>query len=385
VGVQAERLGRADPAVMAAVNLGWCMAELYAGVKPAELQPPPPPSGGPPLTARPQRQDERIQLHNDLPGVGALRNGQQLALLIDQVTVGVAKLGPRIAAAGLAVPARDDWRALYQRRNSPEGRYQLARAVLEFHEDLFVALSAADRALGLAYGLGRAVADLSLRPDSRDESTFTGDFKRGGRVETITGWLTELRTALPLHAAAAVGGSMAQWQQWAAQPDWSGKPLVWASNGREVVRVLREQGTQWRLILTGQVSPLDQLSPEDYVQAAGFLVGRVRRIAQRLLAQYWPWAAGVTTLMVAAVAASLALLNSPAAKGIGAAASVFAWLAVADRSLSRALRATVGLVEQSLWQAELDLATAWANTMLPVADADRQLGEVRPPRLRTRR
>ncbi|HEY5989469.1 MAG TPA: hypothetical protein VIV12_24295 [Streptosporangiaceae bacterium] len=385
MGGQADLPDRGDPDVMAAIDLGWCMAQLYAEVKPAELQPPPPPSDGPPLTARPERHDQRIQLQADLPGVGALRNGQRLALLIDQVTVGVAKLSPRITAAGLAVPAREGWRALSQHRHSPEGRYQLARAVLEFHDDLLVALTAADRAIGLAYGLGRAVADLSLRPESRDERTFTSDFKRGGRVETISGWLTELRTALPAHAAAAVKGSMAQWQQWAAQPVWSGKPLVWASNGREVVSTLREQGTRWRLILTGQVSPLDQLSAEDYVQAAGFLVGRVRRIAQRLLAQYWPWIAGATVFMVAAVAASLVLLTSPAAKGIGVAASVFAWLAVADRSLSQPLRATVGHVEQSLWQAELDLATAWANTKLPVADSDRQLGEVRPPRLRWRR
>lgn len=385
MGAQAERSGGADRDVMAAIELGWCMAELYAEVKPAELQPPLPPPDGPLLTGRPQRHDERIQLHSDLPGLGALRDSQQLALLIDQVTVGVAKLGPRITRAGLVVPARGDWRALSQHRRSPEGRYQLARSVLEFHDDLLVALTASDHRLGLAYGLGRAVADLSVRPDSSDESTFTKEFKREGRVETITGWLTELRTALRPHAGQAVVGSMAQWQQWAAQPIWSGKPLVWADQGGDVVTALKEQGTRWRLILTGQVSPLDQLSPEDYVQAAGFLVGRVRRIAQRLLAQYWPWVSGVTTLMVAAVAASLVLLNSPAAKGIGVAASVLAWLAVADRSLTRALRGTVGHVEQSLWQAELDLAAAWANTNLPVADADRQLGEVRPPRLRFRR
>jgi hypothetical protein len=38
-------------------------------------------------------------------------------------------------------------------------------------------------------------------------------------------------------------------------------------------------------------------------------------------------------------------------------------------------------VESSLWQAELDLAAAWANTTLPDADADRQLREAPPPKV----
>jgi hypothetical protein len=52
---------------------------------------------------------------------------------------------------------------------------------------------------------------------------------------------------------------------------------------------------------------------------------------------------------------------------------------VTGKSLSSALGRTVGHVEQSLWGAELDLAAAWANTMLPDADADRQLQEPRAP------
>jgi len=88
--------------------------------------------------------------------------------------------------------------------------------------------------------------------------------------------------------------------------------------------------------------------------------------------------------MVAAVAGSFLLLHSPAAKGIGVAVSVFGWLGITGRTLSGALQRTVGHVESSLWQAELDLAAAWANTTLPDADANRQLREVPPPRL-TRR
>jgi hypothetical protein len=353
------------------------MAELYDKVRPAEPAPPQPPPGQL-REVSPRRDDQRVRLQADLPGLGALGDGQELKLLFDRVSVGLGRLCPLITGAGLTVPADGSWRSLAGHRRSPEGRYQLARAVLEFHSDLLVDLTACDHQVGLAYGLGRAVADLSLRPHTSDETTFTGDF-RHGRAVTIIGWLRELHTALPAHAAGAVIGSIAQWQQWAARPSWYGQPLAWADHGGQVVGALEQQGRRWRLLLTGQVAPLDELGPEDYVQAAGFLAGRVRQIGQRLLLQYWPLAAGFTAAMAAAVAGSLILLNSPAAKGIGVAVSVFGWLGITGRSLSVTLRRTAGHVEESLWQGELDLAAAWANTNLPAADSDRRLGEVRPP------
>jgi hypothetical protein len=367
---------------LVAVELGWRMAELYAEIKPRDSRPPEPPPAGPLPLVSAQRDEERVQLPSDLPGLGALRDSQRLALLFDQVSVGLGKLRPSIISAGLTVPANADWPRLAAHRHSPEGRYQLARAVVEFHTDLLADLTACDHQVGRAYGLGRAVADLCLRPDSGDAAIFTSEFKPGGRVGTIRQWLQELHTSLPPHAAGAVSGSIAQWQWWASQPAWNGRPLDWADHGRQVVSALEAQGKLWRLLLTGQAAPLDQLSPEDYVQAAGFLVGRVRRIGQRLLVQYWPWVTGLTALMVAAVAGSVALLHSPAAKGVGVAVSVLAWLGLTGRSLSAALGRTVSHVEQSLWQAELDLAAAWANTKLPAEDSDRQLGEARAPAFR---
>jgi hypothetical protein len=47
------------------------------------------------------------------------------------------------------------------------------------------------------------------------------------------------------------------------------------------------------------------------LQAAGYMVGRIREILQRLLAQYWPWVMVITLAMVAAVVSSLVLLHSP--------------------------------------------------------------------------
>jgi len=133
-----------------------------------------------------------------------------------------------------------------------------------------------DHQLGLGYGLGRAVADLCLRPPANSQASLTGDL-RSGRVDTIVGWLKELHTVLPSHSAGAVIGSITQWQQWTATPTWNGAPLDWNAHGQELVRALAAQGKRWRLLLTGQVAALDQLSPEDYVHAAGYLVGRFRK------------------------------------------------------------------------------------------------------------
>jgi hypothetical protein len=363
--------------VLAAVELGWCMAELYAKVKPDSLQPPEAPDAPPQVNSAPE--PRRIQLQDDLPGLGKLQDQQELQLLIDRVNVGYHHLELVISHAGLAVTAPQDWASLTYQRASAEGRYQLARSVLQFHTDLLVALTACDHQVGLGYGLGRAVADLSMRPRADNQASLTDDL-RSGRVKTIVGWLRELHTVLPAHSAGAVMGSITQWQQWAASPTWNGPPLDWDAHGNDVVGLLADQGKRWRLLLTGQIAALDQLSPEGYVQAAGYMVGRIREILQRLLAQYWPWVTVITLVMVAGVVGSLLLLHSPASKGIGVAISVFGWLGVTGRSVSGELQRTVSHVEQSLWDAELDLAAAWATTMLPDADADRQLHEAQAPR-----
>jgi hypothetical protein len=428
------------------------MAELYAEVRPGLDQLTPPPRPDHPLPrVRPDSEPRRIQLQRDLPGLGSLQDRHDLQLLVDRVDVGVHALRPVIADVGLAVSPDADWLALAYHRGTPEGDYELARSVLQFHDDLLVALTAADHQAGLAYGLGRAVADLSLRinhdgkkddakknakqkqhphhqpnpasqaaaaavpvpePEPEPEPEPTGhtlampapadqaaaaeaaaaalaakqqkaltDDLRDGRVKAITGWLEELRTALPPHAAGAVIGSINQWQRWAAEPVWGGAKLNWHLHGKDVVTALTQQGKRWRLLLTGLVDPLDALIPDDYVQAAGFFVGRVRQILQQLVLQYWRWIGVGILAMIGAVVGSLTLLSSPAAKDIGVAVSVFGWLGLTGRSLSGALTRTVGHVEHSLWQAELDLAAAWANTTLPNGDAYRQLDEAGSPRL----
>jgi hypothetical protein len=170
----------ANPAVLAAVDLGWSIAELYAAVKPDQLQPPEAPERPLPRIA-PSRESRRIRLQQDLPGLGSLQGRQEFQLLVECVEVGFHKLHPLMREAGLAISLPQDWRPLSYHRTSPEGRYELARSVLQFHGDLLVALTACDHQLGLGYGLGRAVADVSLRPQANSQASMTGDL-RSGRV-----------------------------------------------------------------------------------------------------------------------------------------------------------------------------------------------------------
>jgi len=115
-----------DQTVLAAAELGWCMAELYAEVKPAELQPPEGPEEPeepeePLPRISPGREPCRLRLQEDLPGLGSLQARQDLQLLIDRVRVGFRKLVPVISAAGLTAAEPEDWAALASHRRSAEG------------------------------------------------------------------------------------------------------------------------------------------------------------------------------------------------------------------------------------------------------------------------
>lgn len=304
-------------------------------------------------------------------------------MLLDQIKVELGRVAPLIMAAGLEVPDCSNWLQLSYHRRSAEGRYQLACSVLEIHDDLIVTLEAVDHQLGLAYAVGRALADLSLRPSLKVAKSLSDDLL-SERVRAISAWSHELRSVLPAHAAGAVIGSVTQWQEWAQHPTWHGELLDWTEHGQEVVCTLEAQGERWRLLLTGQVAPLDQLSADDYVQAAGYLVGRVQRILRRTVAQYRLPMVVLTVAMVVAVVLSATLLHTGTDKGIGVAVTLFGYIGITGKSISAALRKAVDSAESSLWGAELDLAAAWASTKLPATDVDRKLREPSIPKLPVR-
>ena len=256
----------ASPAILTAVGLGWSMAELYASVRPRDLKPPPvPPTRGPRAVAPPRRTGSSSR--PTCPASARSRTGSSSRYIADQVTVAGAparrpdhrRRADGARARRLAGPGR--------RRGDPETDYQLARSVLLFHDALLAALTAADHQTGLAYGLGRAVADLTLRMSpacSRPGASSSGGrpARRTAERAAVTGrrgrraaagadrrparrpgrrHLRLAQGAAHRAAAARAGamiGSIRQWKLWAASPMWQGAPLDWQAHGREVEHTL---------------------------------------------------------------------------------------------------------------------------------------------------
>jgi hypothetical protein len=359
------------------------MAEFYARVVPQDHLTPP--EGWDSEMKPPEMSAEthRRQLQADLPGLGSLDTRATGQLLIDEINGGVHSVAEVLGSAGLAPPKVPDFPTLI-RWSGEQGRYSLAHAILNFHVDLLTSLEAADQAVGKAYGLGRAVADLTLRPKQDVVALFSEDF-RAGRVIAITQDLRDLKSALPPHAGEAVGGSIAIWQRWADAPRWRNRPLDWATDRPEVLRALSDQGRQWRLLLAGEKAPLDQLSAEDYVEAAGFLIGRLRQLATKYAYQYWVVLAVVVAVVILGMVLAVTLLASPAAKAAGVAVSLFGGLGITGASVVSTLRKAASSAEDYLWQAELDLAIARASTTLPPHAVLAVVGEPLPPTVAGRR
>ena len=345
-----------------AVALGWAMAELYAAVVPENLKPPAVVEShqAPPTIAE---VSDRPQLQADLPGLGSLRDRQKTTLLIREVESGIHEMSSVLASAGLqdvAVPPLTE----LVRVGGDEGRYQMAAKVLTLHTEVLVSLHAADRSIGRAYALGRALADITLRPQPADDAGLQRDFNVG-RVATLTQELQDLHSVLPPHTGRAVSSSIGIWQEWTRSPRWNDAPLVWATSGAEVTALLRQQGSRWRLLLTGEKEPLDELSADDYVKAGGYLLGRANQILRSFSTRNWPWLVLTGALAIALAVLAGAALGSIEAKATGIAVSLLAGVGVTTASLRAAVRNVWRSAQEDLWQAELDLAVGRAATVLP--------------------
>lgn len=206
-----------DPAVTAALGMGWHMSELYqeVAVLDRSLEPDPP----------------------DLPGLSALGSRQLIHLRFDQILSGLSRLSDKVSVGGLSVEdlksqvttAAVEFGPL---ESAPSAAGQtpsistqhIRQVVLTLHIGILDTLTAVDACIGKAYGLGRALGDLTMRPAESSQNSFSTDF--GGRVDVVKGWLHDLRTVLPDHAAVSVRLSLDIWKQWIA--DTSPTDSVWS-------------------------------------------------------------------------------------------------------------------------------------------------------------
>ncbi len=379
--------------VVSAFVLGWHVTELFHVNVPGSVRP------------------QQVSV-DKLPGIGELDPLSRARLLLTQVQADLHRV-ERFDDASQQLPDPSPIQSLLQADARQQG--QLQQAVLQLHRQLLVVLTAADFRLGKAYGLGRALAETARLPNAKDPASFLRAFARY-RLVNIIGWLADLKSAFPPHAAEAVRGSLAAWAGWVEAPtlrpasdddqrasdvrgdgqapgaartspssapelqlrrllprSWFAKqsprpqtrPVDWklAPDRQSVTRALHRQGELWRAILSGEKDCVDFLSTDDYLRAADGLLGHIRHLTLRFLGRFWITTTVVSVILVGAIATVLlvqATATVVAAIVTGAGAIGITWKGAAS-SLGRVL----AQAQRPLWESELDAAVANAVTWMP--------------------
>lgn len=320
---RAKPASKGDPLVSVAFALGWQMAELY----------------------RPARR-RRGRVTDDLPGLGSLSDDERVEILADQIQAAVFKLDDAFKKAGLARP---DLAAV--RDAAGHGEAPLQAAVLVLHRALLGSLTAADFRLGKAYGLGRALADTCRKPS--DKAGLHKELD-GGRVANLLGWLDDLTSALPPHAAHSVARSLEEWRDWL--------PTAPDTAPTDTLSALRRQGELWRALLSGEKQGAEMLDIKNYLDAARSLATQMRTLLRSVVARF----PVVTALILVLIGGGIALLilgGGP--ETVAGAGSLIAALGLTWKGIGASLGQLVGRLEQPLWYAAIDAAVSDAINLLP--------------------
>lgn len=372
------------------LQLGWSMQRLYR--------------------AKPVAEGARDELPDRLPGLSRLTRLNRVKIdhgRAENCLAGIASALSWTAAQTPNIHTIHERMDVFER---PTGRVRpvavgdpvedYRMAVLDCHVALITALNAAEANLGKAYTLGRALAD-TCQPNQTEQVLLDGFAPY--RLAQLQQDLNDLASALPDHAAKAVGQSMTWWRDAVYMADHSEAGKVHrallvkirtdapelrrrvlpnrridrsAATGdlESLLKALPRQGELWRVVLTGEKDPLDLLVPDDYLDAAQRAVAGGRRIAARTLVAA-PWAAiSVLVLGTGVLAAVLHFVSSSQASDGGKLAAALVAVGGYLGSLARAamprLKSAVNAVEKPLWQAALDFMAAEAISIPPVGNPD---------------
>jgi hypothetical protein len=328
--IKAGRRG-GDPAVVAALTLGWEMADLYAE---RELAGPTP------------------ELPETLPGIGGLTHRQTVhATLLRIRTLIREALGPTVSDT-VALPSAQVLGEL------PEGDQPAwGQTLYDVHLQLSGALRASGDAPLHAYDAGRSLAEVCRRPKDLSELM---DRLEGANVIPIQGRLADLATQLPAHSAAAVSATLEQWRQWTADARAR-------ENMNDVRAALMRQAELWRALLSGEKDARQMIDPDTVVAASVRHASRLGTLIRGLAGAYLPalgLAACATLLLVYAI-----LFHSGIATVVGALGAVAATLIVLRRVVSLTVGNTIDELREDLWSAELDAAVAQSILRLPARAA----------------
>lgn len=311
-----------DPTVMAALALGWEMADLYAGrgYQPAAAHPP-----------------------GTLPSAAEI--GQRPDAAVERLlTLMLRALG----ASGAPAPSIELLRDL-----TMEDSATWRGALLDLHVAVTTALGAHDPAALGAYDAGRALADTCRNP--RDISELI-DRLDAPSLLAVEGRLADLSSRFPPHSAAAVGATIAQWKAWTAEARAR-------ENLDEVRGALARQGALWRALLIGEKDAREMLDPEMVIAASVRHASRLGTLIRGLAGAYLP-AVGLLTL-VSALLVYVIIVQSSIATVVAALGAMAAALIVLRKALALTVAETIEDLRPGLWGAEIDAAVAQSILRLP--------------------
>lgn len=353
--------GRVDTAgegVNSAFVLGWHVAELFHSKVPGSVR----------------RRQAGVE---KLAGVGELDPLAQARLLLAQVQVDLQRVW-RSIDLDHQQPDPSPVQSLLEADARAPGQFQVAMAAL--HGELLMGLTAADFRLGKAYGLGRALAETALLPDSKNPQTLLRLFDPY-RLANLLEWLADLKSVFPPHAAEAVRRSLPAWAAWSQHPVLrpplddrqpreraqlpQGRPVDWSSaaDRESVTRALRRQGQLWRAVLSGEKDCVDLLSGDDYVGAADRLLGHLRRLLLGFLRRFWI-TTSVLAVLVVVIIGTLVFVHT-ASRAAAVVLTAAGAIGLTWKSAASGLGRVLGHVQRPLWESELDTAVADAITRLP--------------------
>ena len=366
----ADSPAEADTSLTTALNLGWQVAEIES-------------RGAP-------RAGQERPLRADLPTLSDLRPWELTDIGVTTIEAGVHRLASTLAGAGLEAPSTTQLRDAFDNGDKDT----LNNVVHSLHDELLRLLHAADFTLGEAYDLGRSLAYTTLKPE--DAGSLRLQFAHF-RLETLQGWLADLATVLPAHAARPVAISLDLWRRAIPDPEEVAErpsepaesqaqespaspkaaPLVpaAATMPEEVRRRLHRQGKLWRELLTGEKDGRDMLGPRNYIDAGLALLadtGSLVRESFHKRAVLWS-AVGLVTVPLVIVVLLLAFNIPAAAKVTGSIVAVATALGISWSGARATLGKALAKAEQPLWQAELDTAIAEAIAVLPTDAAKRSV------------
>ncbi|MEW2430554.1 hypothetical protein AB0877_21315 [Micromonospora sp. NPDC047644] len=320
--------------IVTALRLGWWMADAYHHGQHAE------PSAF--AETRPAVPPAKL---SNLTEMSAHR---RMRMYLDGVDVALAQIADLTRHTGPA-PDTSAARALLPDPGQPDlaDPVPLLLALDDLNVEVLRWAMAANHRVGLAYRLGRSVAD-TVR--AGDVTQLLRQF--GGRQVQISRWLDELASVLPPYSAAVVRRSLAAW---ASAVDRAGHGDPTEPTPATLSRALRGQGDLWRDVLTGGLHPRDLLDEEDYAVIARNLIIRDRRlVAQAARGIFWPVLVPLLLVLFAVVGVSAAAAaGSPTTRATVALVGLGAGLAAIWRSVSGPALSVAAEVNRPLLDSEL--------------------------------